>query len=371
VSAVYLVVGFVALVVLLATFVLATRAAERAVARAVGLERFRWFEVSTAPAWKTLLVRAVSTLVPFTICAFIFFVFVLARGLPEEAHTFVEVLPEGAAHEAGLRDGDRVLAVGDAPVSTWDELRAQVAKHSEPVPITFERAGQRQVLSVTPRKNRIGVTPAQRMRSASLAEAAAHAIVLPFRVLRDSAKALVARNKVTELRGPVGIVKETGKVARAGWLNVVYFLGLLGSYLCPFFAATHAVDVLTGWLFRLTFTATEVPRAVVQIARLRLTLYFSLGCWLAALAAQAASMAEIPGTVALALLVTPGVWAVWPLLWVSARQLAELGQKSSPLGVVLPVIFIPCAAPVMAIVVAQQLGKAEQRLRIHVPSPGS
>ena len=56
----------------------------------------------------------------------------------------------------------------------------------------------------------------------------------------------------------------------------------------------------------------------------------------------------------------PGVWALWPLLWVSAR---ELWGKGSPLGVVLPVLLVPCAAPVAGAWLAVCLRKEERRLR--------
>lgn len=363
VSAVYAVAGFLAFAGLIATFVLGVRGTERAVARALGLPPLRWFENAAAPAWKRFLLRATSSLVPFAICVAIFGVVIAARGLPEEATTVVDVLPDSAAGEAGMQDGDRVVAVGDAPVTTWDELRAQVAKHSGPVPITVERAGRRHVLSVTPRQGRIGTAAAPRMREAGLGEIARHALVLPLRIVADSAKAVVAQDKATDLRGPVGIVSETGKAANEGWYSLLYFLAGLGSYCWPFIVATHAFDVATGWLFQLTFTAAHLPERVVQIARLRLAMYFSLGCWVVLVGAHlAASLADIPGTAALAIVMIPGVWAVWPLLWVSARS---LGKGNWPLGVVLPVVVIPCAAPIMAVVIAQQLGKEEQRLRSH------
>lgn len=61
-------------------------------------------------------------------------------------------------------------------------------------------------------------------------------------------------------------------------------------------------------------------------------------------------------------LLTPGVWALWPLLWVSAR---ELWTARWPLGVVFPVTLVPCAAPLMGIWVALRLGAEERRLRTH------
>jgi regulator of sigma E protease len=75
------------------------------------------------------------------------------------------------AYKAGLKEGDRILAVADRPIQTWDELPA--AFHGQvdrPVKLTIERSGHRFDVTVTPmdpegrgRQNgRIGIEPLRR-----------------------------------------------------------------------------------------------------------------------------------------------------------------------------------------------------------------
>lgn len=364
----YLLLGTLGLLALATTLVLGMRTAERLVARWLGLPGFRWFEVegvapgnATAGCWKRFLVRLASGSVPFALAAAMFFVVNLVGGASEMT-TVVTVLPEGAALEAGMRDGDKVLAVGGVPVPTWEELRAQVQAHSGPVQVTIERSGQRQNLSVNPRSGRIGVAPAVLRREAGLAEAASLALQQPFRIVSQAAQAFVAVHESSELKGPVGIVREGGSATRAGWLAVLQFLGLLVSYFWPFVVGVHLFDVITGWTFRMTAGDADSPRPATRIARLRFSMYCALGCWLAVGLAELAAAAGLPGAVLLVGLLVPGVWALWPLLWISAQ---ELWAPRWPLGVVLPVTLVPCAALIMGVWVAFRLRAEERRLRTH------
>jgi hypothetical protein len=356
--------GLMGLLVLGAALVLGMRGAERLMARLLGLPSFRWFEVRVGPGWgwKRFFVRVASGLVPYALCAAMFFVANAFAGVPVMT-TAVTVLPGGAAREAGMQDGDNVLAVGGVPVRTWDELRAQVRMHSAPVQIALERSGRRQELSVKPRQGLIGISPVSVMRRPGFGEAASLAIWQPLHVVRSAANAFVSLHQNTELRGPVGIVSDTGRAAHRGWFAVLTFLGLVGSYFWPFVVGVHLFDVVTGWTFRMTVTETDLPEPTARIARLRFSMYFALGCWLAFILAEAAAALELPGSLLLIGLLIPGVWALWPLLWVSAR---ELWAPRSSLGVVLPVTLVPCAAPIMGIWVAWRLHAEERRLRTHL-----
>lgn len=81
-----------------------------------------------------------------------FFVFV---GPHEAFSTRVgNVLPGMPAAAAGLRPGDRIVAVDGERVKTFDELRdAFVGKFERPVPLTYQREGKEYVTTVTPKKN--------------------------------------------------------------------------------------------------------------------------------------------------------------------------------------------------------------------------
>lgn len=337
-------------------------------ARLLGVPKFRWFEVRTAPGegWRRGLVRTASALVPYAICVALFALVYAIGGVPQPT-TVVTVLPEGAALEAGMQDGDKVLVVGSVSVHTWDEARAQIQSHAGPVTITVERAGKRRDLSVTPRDRLIGVSPVSEMRRLALLEVASLSALLPLKVVSTSAESLIAWHQPKDLKGPVGIVRETGNAAKAGWLAALYFLGVLGSYFWPFVAALHVFDVVTGWTFRMTLTETGLREPVLRMARLRFSMHFSLGCWLAVLLAEVALAAEVPGSWLLVVMLVPGVWALWPLLWVSLR---ELSGNKAPYGMVLPAL-VPCGAPILGVWVAIRLRQEERRLRSHQPDAPS
>jgi hypothetical protein len=340
------------------------RGAERVVARLLVLPTFRWFEVKTAPGWgwKRFLVRSASAAAPFALCAALLFIVMAVGGVPQPT-TVVKVL-DGAARDAGMHDGDKLLSVGSVPVHTWDEARAQIQAHSGPVQITVERFGQRQELSVTADNGRIGVAPVSAMRKIAIGQAALSAVRLPLTVVTETAKTFIRLQHVSdsERKGPGGIVREASSAARTSWLSLLNFLGFLGCYVWPFVAAVHVFDVVTGWTFRMTVTETSLPEHTLRIARLRFSMYFALGCWLAFMLVQTAAGAKLPGALPLIALLMPGVLALWPLLWISSR---ELWSKKWPWGVLVPVAFVPCMAQVMGVWVALCLRKEERRLRSH------
>ena len=62
-----------------------------------------------------------------------------------------EAAPGMPAYQAGLRSGDRVVAVNGTPVATWDAMRGVVNAHpDEEIPLEFERGGKRFSTPVRP-----------------------------------------------------------------------------------------------------------------------------------------------------------------------------------------------------------------------------
>jgi regulator of sigma E protease len=173
----------------------------------------------------------------------LFFAYFMVSGVPEPVSNkaMVEVL-DGPAKAAKMQSGDTIVSVGGVKVADWEAMRQQVIK-SPGKPLLFEVArGDKVVqLTVTPRdekgKGLIGVTNFTKQVPVTAKQAALLSMVLPYRVVKDSILALgriLTFQEKPDLKGPVGIVNETSKAAKEGWMELVRFLGILSAYLGGF-----------------------------------------------------------------------------------------------------------------------------------------
>jgi membrane-associated protease RseP (regulator of RpoE activity) len=83
------------------------------------------------------------------------------------------VVSGSAAAEAGIRDGDRFVAVNGAEVSSWDDLKGTIESHGgKPTEFVVARNGERVTLVATPEKRDgqgfLGVAPGTAVRNVSL-----------------------------------------------------------------------------------------------------------------------------------------------------------------------------------------------------------
>jgi regulator of sigma E protease len=173
--------------------------------------------------------------------ASVLFFLVFLVGGNSEPTTKVEVL-EGPAKAAKLQTGDQIIAVDGKKVTDWEGMRKQIVKSpNQPLNFEVERGKQRLNLTIVPKsekgEGRIGVSPVYKIVPVSAKEAGVQSLVLPYQVVKNSIVMLgriITGKEKPDLRGPVGIVKETSKAASRGWLDFVFLLGVLSAYLGGF-----------------------------------------------------------------------------------------------------------------------------------------
>jgi regulator of sigma E protease len=163
-------------------------------------------------------------------------------------------LPDGVAERAGLRAGDRILAVDGSPVATWDEFVIAVRDHAgKPLQVTVGRAtsdssDSRAVLVLTPEPvsdrgrtiGRIGAEPridAEKMKNlfiiarhdpgTAFALATAKTWDTAVFSLKMIGKMLVGEVSWRNLSGPVTIADYAGQSAQAGWVSYLVFLAII------------------------------------------------------------------------------------------------------------------------------------------------
>lgn len=165
-------------------------------------------------------------------------------GVPTEP-TVVRIMPDTPAMEAGLQDGDRIMAIDGVDVSgDWDEMAARiVAKAESAATITVLRDKETLQFEVTPRideetgRPRIGVSPLPLRKADSWGEAAVAALTYPPMIVRETLKAigkLVKGKQEAKLSGPTAMVNTMAKAAEVGTDEFMLLLGQISASLALF-----------------------------------------------------------------------------------------------------------------------------------------
>lgn len=166
-------------------------------------------------------------------------------GTPDPSARVGQLVPGMPAEAAGLRSGDRIEAVGGVPVSSWDDLVAQIRAHpGQPVAFRVARAdGAVDEVRVTPTPaGKVGFGPAKIVHHRGVLEAVPDALRATNANLAAQLygfMSIFARKQQAELSGPIGIAQELVRGAKAGlerFLELVWTIsvGLAVLNLLPF-----------------------------------------------------------------------------------------------------------------------------------------
>jgi len=180
----------------------------------------------------------------------LFFGLFLAIGVPQPVDTTLvgKVNQDSPAFAAGLKAGDEILSIDGSPTIRWEDVLEGV-KRSEGRQLTLAiRRGQEKItLSVVPQrdsvKNVFGEEVEQRyMIGIVKDDKVEYHRVGPVQAFADACRqtwmyvSLTAMGFVkiiqrvvpaSELGGPILIAQIAGEQMKAGWINLVYFMGLL------------------------------------------------------------------------------------------------------------------------------------------------
>jgi regulator of sigma E protease len=172
-------------------------------------------------------------------------------GVADPASRIGVVDPGMPGEAAGIRPGDRIVAVAGQPVATWEELVRAVQRHpGQQIELEVVRGegGEetRQTLQVTPRDadgvGRVGLRPAEipvRIGGLQAIPASVRVTNANLSAQLSGFAAIFTRKQKAELSGPIGIAQELVHGARAGterFLKLVWTIsvGLAVLNLLPF-----------------------------------------------------------------------------------------------------------------------------------------
>lgn len=234
----YVLVGLVAILVPPAVTLLVAVAVGMLAARWLGIPDFRPFRRGAPETrWKRFGVRAASVAAAFTTC---FVLGVLAARVSGTHHpTLVVDVQPGPAREAGLRDGDRIVAIDGKTHGEWDSVRMDIQSSTGPRTVTFERNGERLERVVDPMpERRMGLSARSEARPATAGEVIKQGFAVCFAVFR------AFREKKVEFVGPVGVVKASSRSSVPRHAFIFYAAAIYSSYVWIGLALVHLVAAL-------------------------------------------------------------------------------------------------------------------------------
>jgi regulator of sigma E protease len=179
--------------------------------------------------------------------AIVIFTFIYMWGLPVLTSQIGNIQENSAAFEAGLKEGDVIVALDGARISRWDRLAETISKSDgRALGITISRNGVQQDLTVKPRLQKsknifgedvdayklgIGPSPKTDIERLNPIEAAWTSLKQTWMI---SKLTLVSIVKIFEgvispktLGGPILIAQMAGTQAREGIIPFILFMALL------------------------------------------------------------------------------------------------------------------------------------------------
>jgi len=234
------------------------------------------------PLWARAWVISAGVIFNAIFAVLVFMGLGMAYGEPVPTPVVGQVIPASPAAAAGLRTGDRVLAIGGERIADWTEfVKVVEASPGRPLPVELQRAGRTVAVTVTPRSEggvgKIGVAPSQTAEVVHRPMGAGEAVVYGFRETWNYTaliggllgKLFTGEESLRSLGGPLTIGQVSGEAARLGLETFLGFMAILSVNLAVL--NLLPIPVLDGGhLLFLTIEAVR-GRALSLESRIRLS----------------------------------------------------------------------------------------------------
>ena len=178
-----------------------------------------------------------------------FFMFVFA-GLPEpvDSTKIGEVTTGSVAEQVGIKTGDVIRAINGQPTTSWTQVSDLIKdSQGEAVTLVVDRQGKELTFTAKPTmqtmKNLFGEVVGERFmlgivrsnelhyKKATIGESGQAALMqtwnLGYLTIMGIVKMVQRVIPASELGGPIRIAEIAGQQFEAGWMNLLYFMGLL------------------------------------------------------------------------------------------------------------------------------------------------
>jgi regulator of sigma E protease len=248
--------------------------------------------------WKRICIIAAGPIFNLLLAMVLIFVTAAFIGLPSKVENYSAVveqaLPGTPAFDAGIKPGDRLVAINGEPINDWRDISKLVQKYGQkPLEVRIERQAQIITKTLTPiRVNdvyMIGINAIPVYQRTSVGEALKMAVVHPWLYMEGYIKyfGMMFKGKVQgKFMGPIGMVAVVEQMTKVHPYNIFSFAIQICLFLFLFNMLPLPLPLLDGgWivimllerLFRKEFSVEQ--KAFAQMVGLVAVIV--LGIWIA------------------------------------------------------------------------------------------
>lgn len=173
---------------------------------------------------------------------------VVGVGHPSQEPVIGQLSTDMPGYKAGLRPGDKMIAIEGKPIRTfYDAVTAVRVRPEMPTAVTYERNGKQTTITITPVKlpgpllgpdleptdvdaeqGKLGFGPVIKMEKVGLAGALKEAVVQPGMMVAKLASRLKAPSKLKdEVGGPITILRVAQQGVESGAGSMVFIAAML------------------------------------------------------------------------------------------------------------------------------------------------
>ena len=153
---------------------------------------------------------------------------------PVEAPMIGQVTKGMPAEKAGIVAGDVIVDVNDVKITSWQQMKPEIAKHEgEQITITVENNGIQRDVQLTPIKNPstndviIGVAQKVKIGGFSLTSGIKTTGTISRMMLDFLGQLVVGKANADEVSGPISIIVYMNEAAKTGLVSLLYLSAII------------------------------------------------------------------------------------------------------------------------------------------------